>query len=369
MKVVEYCKLDFDDVLIRPKRSMAASRSKVNLFTDRAGGCVPIIAANMDVTGTFAMAKSLAKYDMLTCLHKHYSVDQLVKFYKEEHPDVYTKTFVSIGIRDEDLEKICQVDSILDGWHHINKICIDVANGYTGYFIDHIKKVREAFPTALIMAGNVATPEMTEAILLYGGANIVKIGIGPGSVCTTRSVTGVGYPQLSAILECTDAAHGVPRGMICADGGCKTTGDIAKAFGANADFVMVGGMLAGYDECEGDWKQKEIGYSITESGTKTVLLAEKTHLKFYGMSSYEAQDKYNGKSDYRASEGKIVTVPYKGKVENWCKQVTGGLRSACAYVGAQELKHLGKHTTFIRVNRTRNQVFDGQFQDSEQFRT
>ncbi len=348
MRVEAELRLDFDDVLIRPKRSVAPSRESIDLtrehrFRTRAPHCrwtgIPIIAANLDTTGTMRMAAALHDLNMLTCLHKYYPVEQLVRFFTES--PARTSTFYTLGIRDEDFDKLkAFVGRVPDG---AALICIDAANGYTKFFVDRVKHIRDLCPQATLMAGNVATPEMVQELLIEGRADIVKVGIGPGSVCTTRKMTGVGYPQLSAIIECADAAHG-NKGHICADGGCRTPGDIAKAFGAGADFVMLGGMLAGTDACEGEW--------TSENG-------EKKSLRFYGMSSLEAQEKHHhGLKDYAAAEGKCVEVPYKGPVEDVLREVTGGLRSACAYVGAERLKDLCKCCTFVRCTKTHNTVFE-----------
>ena len=335
-------KLDFDDVLIRPKRSEAPSRSAVDLERQyrflHSGGSwrgIPLVAANIDTIGTMEMARSLGP-QLLTCLHKHYAVESLVEFFREEGR--LDDVFMTVGIRDEDFEKLEQVLRRVP----LRFVCIDAANGYTKYFGDRVKRIRAAYPELTIMAGNVATPEMVQELLISGAADIVKIGIGPGSVCTTRTKTGVGYPQLSAIIECADAAHGL-RGQVCADGGCRTPGDVAKAFAAGADFVMLGGMLSGHDECEAEW--------VEEDGRRVGM-------RFYGMSSKRAIDKYaGGLKDYRASEGKEVLVPYRGRVKETIQEITGGLRSACAYVGAERLKDLSKCTTFVLVNRTHNTMF------------
>jgi GMP reductase len=348
MKIESELSLDFDDVLIRPKRSVAPSRASIDLkrsyrFRGPSPQAVwtgiPVIAANLDTTGTMRMAAALHDLNMLTCLHKYYPLEELVRFFAES--PARTSTFYTLGIRDEDFDKLkAFVERSPDT---AGLICIDAANGYTKFFVDRVKHVRELCPKATIMAGNVATPEMVQELLIEGRADIVKVGIGPGSVCTTRKMTGVGYPQLSAIVECADAAHG-NKGHICADGGCRTPGDIAKAFGAGADFVMLGGMLAGTDACEGEW--------TTDNG-------EKRSLKFYGMSSLEAQEKHHeGLKDYTAAEGKCVEVPYKGPVQDVLREVTGGLRSACAYVGAERLKDLSKCCTFVRCTRTHNTVFE-----------
>ena len=348
MRVESELKLDFDDVLIRPKRSVAPSRASIELkrqFRFRAAqpeaawAGMPIIAANLDTTGTMQMAAALHGLGMLTCLHKYYPLDELIDFFTNNPAS--GSTFYTLGIRDDDFDKLRMF--VQKAANKARLICIDAANGYTKYFVDRVKQVRELCPTAAIMAGNVATPEMVQELMIEGRADIVKVGIGPGSVCTTRKMTGVGYPQLSAIIECADAAHG-NKGHICADGGCRSPGDIAKAFGGGTDFVMLGGMLAGSDECEGEWVMDE---------------RQKKTLKFYGMSSREAQEKHHERmKDYIAAEGKCVEVPYKGPVREVLREVMGGLRSACAYVGADRLKDLSKCCTFVRCTTTHNTVFE-----------
>jgi GMP reductase len=291
----------------------------------------------MDTVGTMAMAEALGP-EMMTCLNKYYSEDQLIEFFRDDTHRA--STFFTLGIKDEEFEKLRAVRSKVG----IRFVCVDAANGYTKYFVERVKRIRETFPEMTIMAGNVATPDMVQELLISGAADIVKIGIGPGSVCTTRMMTGVGYPQLSAIIECADAAHGL-RGHVCADGGCRSPGDVVKAFAAGADFVMLGGMLAGHDECEGDW--------IEESGKRVALM-------FYGMSSQKALDKYaGGRKDYRASEGREVAVPYKGPVKDTIQEITGGIRSACAYVGATRLKDLSKCTTFVICHNPQRGTFNG----------
>jgi len=323
MRIEDDIKLDFNDVLIRPKRSTLVSRKNAELnrvfsfkYSKHIWKGVPIVASNMDHVGTLNMAEVLSSYNMLTALCK------FVEFPKNNDLQYLMRT---IGL---DVE----LDFETPTW-----LCIDIANGYTERFFNYINKVREKHSNAIIVAGNVCTPEATEQIIL-AGADIVKLGIGPGSVCITRKMTGVGYPQLSCIIECADAAHGL-GGHAMSDGGCTVPGDIAKAFGAGADFVMLGGMLAGHDECSGE----------IENDTMT----------FYGMSSKEAQIKYYGeKQSYRASEGKAVQVPYRGSVEKTIEEILGGLRSSCTYAGAETLKALPKCTTFVKVNRQLNEVFN-----------
>lgn len=369
-RIEQDIKLDYSDVLIKPKRSPLGSRSAVDLHrpykfyhSPKYRNTVPIIAANMDTTGTFAMAKALAEKNMGVALHKFYTNDQIIEFLTSMGSKQYL-TWFSMGINHND---VARLENLKHDGINIEQICVDVANGYTDYFVEQVAKIRGIYPDAIIMAGNVCTPEMVQELIIHGKADIVKVGIGPGSVCTTRKVTGVGYPQLSAVLECADVAHGLKNGegrlgLICADGGCNEPGDVAKAFGAGADFVMLGGMLAGTDECEGEWEYHE-EYKFFHRGDGCdsigfVKTDKKKALTFYGMSSYAAQDKYNGGlADYKAAEGKKVSVPYKGPVKDVLQQIEGGLRSACAYVGATSLKDLPRCTTFVRVNSTHNTVF------------
>ena len=336
MRIEDEIKLDFSDVLIRPKRSTLVTRKEAILtrefkfkWTNERWTGVPIIASNMDHTGTIEMANAISKYQMLTAL---------CKFEKyPNNPDLHY-LMRTIGL-DDSLE-----------FESPKWLCIDVANGYTERFYNYVGNVRKKHETSIIVAGNVCTPEATEQMLLVG-ADVVKIGIGPGSVCTTRKMTGVGYPQLSATIECADAAHGL-SGHIITDGGCVNVGDIAKSFGAGADFVMLGGMLAGHEECKGEIIEETVGVS---AGAEIVVDRK---MEFYGMSSDEAQVKYYGKKrQHAASEGKLVRLDYKGPVDVSIQEILGGLRSACTYAGAKEIKDLPKTTTFIRVNRQLNEVY------------
>ena len=335
MRVDRDFKLDFDDVLIRPKRSTLSSRRLVDLnrkfefrHSNEIWEGIPVIAANMDTTGTFEIAESLKKEKMLTAIHKFYSLDQWAKSINSNQIDL-EHCAVTFGV--EEAENADEFFNYLKK-NKLNKpkfICLDVANGYTELFLDLVKKIRSKFDNPLI-AGNVVTGEMTEALIL-AGADIVKIGIGPGSVCTTRTVTGVGYPQLSAIIECADAAHGL-RGHVISDGGCSSPGDVAKAFGAGADFVMLGGMFAGHEESGGELIEKD----------------GKKYKQFYGMSSDTAMERYYGDiKNYRASEGETIALEYKGPIDKTIQQILGGLRSAATYVGAKDIKDLPKCTTFI----------------------
>ena len=351
MKIEDGIKLDFSDVLFRPKRSTLSSRKEVNLHrtykfkhsnTEWSG--IPIMAANMDGVGTIDMAKSLQEQDLFTCLTKDIT---------DFPSDLNTARFaVSTGIGKNDLDRLL---ATLKEHPYIQFICIDVANGYTEYFGDIVANVRREYPDKTIIAGNVVTADMTQELILRG-ADIIKVGIGPGSVCTTRIKTGVGYPQLSAIIECADAAHGL-GGHIIADGGCTCPGDVAKAFGAGADFVMLGGMLAGHTEGGGDVETRIFTLPYTGKDLKPVIEL-KQFVTFYGMSSDTAMNKHHGGvADYRSSEGRTVDITCKGPVENTIKDILGGIRSTCTYVGASELKHLSKCTTFVRVNNQFNSVF------------
>lgn len=345
MRIENDIKLGFKDVMFRPKRSTLKSRSEVDLkreftflHTQKKWKGTPIIAANMDTVGTFEMAVELAKDKIITAVHKHYTVEEWSEFLENQETSIHQYIALSTGAGKADEEKI---KKILDKHPQIEFLCVDVANGYSEHFVQFVKKARQDFPDKIIIAGNVVTGEMVEELLLVG-ADIIKVGIGPGSVCTTRVKTGVGYPQLSAIIECSDAAHGL-KGHIIADGGCKVPGDVAKAFGGGADFVMLGGMLAGHEESGGEM--------IEEDGKKFKL--------FYGMSSKTAMDKHaGGVAEYRASEGKTVKIKYKGNVSETVKDILGGVRSTCTYVGASTLKELSKRTTFIRVQEQENQVFN-----------
>ena len=339
-------KLDFKDVLIRPRRSSVKSRSDVNLncsFTFKhvdnyVWKGVPIMVSNMDTTGTFNMAKSAYNHNMFVCIHKHYSLIDWIRFRDSNvNHDIYNHFAISCGSKKEDLDKI---NKIIDELPKIRFICLDVANGYTTEFEEFVKSVRTLYPNKVIIAGSVVTREMTEQLIL-AGADIIKVGIGSGSVCTTRKKTGIGYPQLSSLIECADAAHGLGAHIV-SDGGCTCPGDFSKAFGADADFVMSGGMFAGHTESGGN--------IIDKDGEKFV--------EFYGMSSSTAMDKYSGGvAKYRTSEGKKVLLKYKGDVSNTIQDIFGGIRSTCTYIGVRNLQNISCNTTFIRVTQQLNEIY------------
>ena len=388
MRIDQDVKLDYKDVLIRPKRSTLSSRKQVQLerrFTfrnydpdfpdnieDHHYRGIPIMASNMDGVGTFAMADKLAEGGIFTCLVKTYSVEQLVEYFNSNIPERTNNVAMSIGTSDDDFHKLVDVQA--EVCDQLKYVCMDIANGYSNHFAQHVLKVRKAFPHIVIIAGNVVTGEMTEELIL-AGADIVKVGIGPGSVCTTRIQTGVGYPQLSAVMECADAAHGL-GGHIIADGGCTCPGDVAKAFAGGADFVMLGGMLAGHDEGGGEVITKQYVTNELASPEELQLknrvdlgrtwdsgnhiIERKQFVQFYGMSSDAANTKhFGGLKDYRSSEGREVLVPYRGEVARTVQDLLGGIRSTCTYAGAMKLKQLSKCTTFVRCTQQFNAVYAG----------
>ena len=377
MIIEEALKYDFDDVLIRPKRSTLTSRGEVQLereyqfrnysppahlrtppeypefinigetdgfdsfswnekpLSRRDYSGIPIMAANMDGVGTLSMALTLSNLGLFTCLKKSYSSEELINFFVD-NPQTVESVAVTIGMTLEDKEKLERVCSKTE----IKYVCIDVANGYTESFGDYVEDIRNTFPHLIIIAGNVATADQTGELLLRG-ADIIKVGIGPGSVCTTRIKTGVGYPQLSAIIECADAAHGL-GGHIIADGGCRTPADIAKAFCAGADFVMIGGMLSGHEQGL-DPDSEIVDGNIT----------------FYGMSSKTANETHNGGlKNYRSAEGREVLIKYRGDIEPTLQDILGGLRSTCSYIGAKNIKNMSKCCTFVRTTRQYNTVYE-----------
>ena len=367
MRIEDDSKLDYKDVLIRPKRSTLGSRKDVDLereFTFRNYRSdktehyrgIPIMASNMDGVGTFAMADVLAGLGLFTCLVKNYEAGELIGFFRGDNTDRCENVAYSTGITKQDFEKFEAVYSQTGS--SLKYVCVDVANGYSERFSAFIKQLRDAYPGIVIIAGNVVTGEMTEELML-SGADIVKVGIGPGSVCTTRIQTGVGFPQLSAVIECADSAHGL-GGHIIADGGCTCPGDLAKAFAAGADFVMLGGLLAGHDEGGGEiitryFKSGEV--IKTDTGFED-LIEQRKFVNFYGMSSKAANEKhFGGLKEYRSSEGREIQVPYRGKIENTIQDMLGGVRSTCTYAGAKKLKWLSKCTTFVKTNQQFNAVF------------
>ena len=342
MRIEEDIKLDYSDVLFRPKRSTLQSRKDVNLkrtykfkYSNHEWSGIPIMAANMDGVGELGIAEKLSEFEMITCLTKQHDLKMIKSDKKVKN--IFKNIVLSMGTREDDFNRVSE---ILKECSFFQFICIDVANGYSEHFSKFVKSVRDKYPTKTIIAGNVVTADMTQELIL-SGADIVKVGIGPGSVCTTRIQTGVGYPQLSAVIECADAAHGLGAHII-ADGGCTCPGDVAKGFGGGADFVMLGGMLAGHDEGKGNIVEK--------NGEKFI--------QFYGSSSEVANERhYGGLNGYRSSEGREVLLKYRGKINDTIINILGGVRSSCTYVGARSLKELSKCTTFVRVSNQFNDTF------------
>ena len=341
MKILDDVKLDFSDVLILPKRSQYSSRLEVSLertfkfkYSPYSWTGVPIMVSNMDTTGTIEMAAELQKYKVLTCLHKYYTSQQLLDANLDK--DYFA---ISTGIGEADLSNLDDIINQIDP----KFICIDVANGYMSKFIEKCREIREKYPDKILIAGNVCTSEGVLELIMNGKVDIVKVGIGSGSCCTTRKQTGIGMPQLSAVIECADTAHGLD-GHIISDGGLQVVGDFAKAYGAGSDFVMSGSMFAGHTESGGD---------VIEEGAKIYKV-------FYGMSSSTAMDKYNGGvAKYKSSEGKTVKIEYRGPVKDKILDIQGGIRSTMTYIGAKKIKDISKCTTFARVNRQLNQIYNG----------
>lgn len=369
MRIETELKLDYSNVLLRPKRSTLGSRKDVRLHrrfefrnSKQNYEGIPIMASNMDGVATFEMAETLSKLDLFTCLVKNYSIEELVDYFAPNGVEPPQRRIdhvaYSMGIMDPDWTKFIEVMEKSN--NNIKYVCVDVANGYSTRFADFIRKLRAGYSDIVIIAGNVVTADMTQELII-AGADIVKVGIGPGSVCTTRIQTGVGYPQLSAVMECADAAHGL-GGHVIADGGCTSPGDVAKAFAGGADYVMLGGMLAGHDQGGGNVVTKHFANGEAtrlDNGNYVPHYEEKSFVSFYGMSSNAANEKhFGGLKDYRSSEGREVMVPYKGNVESTVQDILGGIRSTCTYVGALKLKQLPKCATFVMCPDTHNRIYE-----------
>jgi GMP reductase len=341
MKILDDAKLDFSDVLILPKRTQYSSRSEVTLertfkfkYSPYSWTGVPIMVSNMDTTGTIEMALEMQKHKVLTCLHKYYTNDDLLCALLNK--EYYA---VSTGINDNDL---CKLDAIMQTIDP-KFICVDVANGYMTKMVETCKIIRERYPEKIIIAGNVCTSEGVLELVIQGKVDIVKVGIGSGSCCTTRKQTGIGMPQLSAVIECADTAHGMDAHII-SDGGLQVIGDFGKAYGSGSDFVMSGSMFAGHNE----------------SGGKLIEENGKTYKIFYGMSSNTAMTTYSGGvAKYKSSEGKTVKIEHRGPVENTILDIQGGIRSTMTYIGAKNIKDIPKCVTFIKVNRQLNTIYNG----------
>lgn len=346
-KIINENKLDFDDVLIVPQRSTLTSRSDINLertfkfyHSPRTWSGIPIVCSNMSFS-SFEMAKELSKFKIITCLHKYHKIEQLIEYFNK-FPENIDYTFISIGYKKSDLNYLLEFKNKTSMQPNI---CIDVPNGHMDVFCKYCKRVRDNFPESIILAGNVTNTSSTQELLIYGGVDIIKVGIGGGSACTTRFITGCGLPQLSCCLENAYSAHGLSNGskklgLICSDGGHRTPGDVCKALCAGADFVMLGGYFAGADTCDGEWEYEN---NI------------KTKFSYYGMSTHHSQEIYEENiKEYRASEGTKITVPYKGSIKNIIQELLGGIRSCCCYIGAKFIKDMSKCSQFCKTNKIHN---------------
>jgi GMP reductase len=366
-------KLDFSDVLIVPQRSTLNSRSEILLertfhfyHSPRIWKGIPIICANMSFC-SFDMAKELANHKMIACLHKYHSLDELSNYFNS-NPQNINYTFVSIGYKKSDLNHLLELKNKINIQPNI---CIDVPNGHMDAFVKYCKKVRENFPESIIIAGNVTNTSSTQELIIYGGVDIVKIGIGGGSACTTRFLTGCGVPQLSCCLENSYIAHGLQNGekklgLVCSDGGHKTVGDVCKALCAGSDFVMLGGYFAGTESCNGEWTFEHKAYLNKDNKYKDInwwqpnspgyeTEKRKTKFTYYGMSTHHSQQLYEDNiKHYRASEGTKITVEYKGTVDRVIQELLGGIRSCCCYIGADTIKNMNKCAEFCRVSKIHN---------------
>jgi GMP reductase len=365
-KIINEIKLDFDDVLIVPQRSTLTSRSQINLertfqfyHSPRVWAGIPIICANMSFC-SFGIAKVLAKHKMIACLHKYHNTNDLNDYFNK-NPDNINYTFISIGYKKSDLNHLLELKQKLGKQPNI---CIDVPNGHMDAFVKYCKKVRENFPESIIIAGNVTNTSSTQELIIYGGVDIVKCGIGGGSACTTRFITGCGLPQLSCCLENSYVAHGLQNGnkklgLICSDGGHKNIGDVCKALCSGSDFIMLGGYFSGVEECEGEWKYEY----LVEAGSSAPgfwqpidpennNIKRKTQFTYYGMSTHYSQELYeNNLKNYRASEGTKISVTYKGTLDKVIQELLGGIRSCCCYIGSDSIKHMSKCGQFCIVNQ------------------
>lgn len=370
MQIVDSVQLDFSDVLIKPRRSSIDSRSKVNITRDYKFKWCPsiikgtgIMQSNMGTIGNFDVSKKMLEQGLFACLHKHHNVDDLITFYKgllDNGDDRWKRCLLSIGLRDNGIEKLREINKELGIQVGIK---FDVPNGYIPQVKERVIQLRQEFPEMFIMVGNVVTGDITEDLIL-SGADCVAVGIGGGSACRTREKTGCGRPQLSTVIECADAAHQV-GGMVCSDGGITCPGDICKAFGGGADFIMIGGLFAGTDEAEGEIISKWIHngeYDMVSHDSGyffEIHLEEKKFKQFYGMSSTLAQDKFQGgMKNYRASEGAVIEVPYSGSMDSILEDMLGSIRSMMTYIGAKNLKDIPKQCVFYKVNNQRNHIFD-----------
>ena len=338
-------KIDFKDVLIVPNKTTIKSRKEVSLqreFTFKNNTKwkgVPIISSNMDTVSDVKTFDILRQHDYITCFPKHYNKKWTLDFPK--HLELVDNYMLTCGTGDSN-NLIALVKKLYTFGIHPRFICVDVANGYMKQLEDTCVQIKSFFPECILVAGNVVTPDSVYELMSQCGVDIVKIGIGSGAVCTTRLKAGVGYPQLSAMLECKSAAE-LGGGYLISDGGIVYPCDIAKAFAAGSDFVMCGSILAGHDESPGE-------LVIAEDGQK--------YKTYYGMASETAVKKYNeGKMGYRTAEGKKVLIKLKGPLDTTIEDINGSLRSACSYTDSRNLEEFYNKSKFIEVNTTHNKIF------------
>jgi GMP reductase len=368
-KIINNITLDFNDVLIIPQRSTLSSRSEIVTertfkfyHSPRIWTGVPIMCANMSFA-SFSMAIELSKHKIITCLHKYHTIEQLNDYFSKYSQNI-DYTFVSIGYKKSDLNHLLEFKEQTGIQPNI---CIDVPNGHMDVFVKYCKKVRDHFPESIIVAGNVTNTSSAQELLIYGGVDIVKCGIGGGSACTTRFLTGCGLPQLTCCLDNAYVAHGLQNGpkklgLICSDGGHKTVGDVCKALCAGADFVMLGGYFAGTEECEGEWSHEYRCSILNDDGSIRsewwqsydpgyVTEKRKKNFTYYGMSTHHSQEIYEDNvKQYRASEGTKITVNHKGTIDKVVQELLGGIRSCCCYIGASHIKHMAKCGQFCKVS-------------------
>lgn len=379
--------LDFDDVLIAPQTTTINHRGEVDIirefkYLDVCG--VPVISANMTQTGTFDVASKLLENDYFATLHKFYKAEEIIEFIQSqkrknilnglidccgEYMGNEKNLFVTVGKRNWD-EEFKKIETIYEQTGALVSVLLDVPNAYIPEIVDCVKQLREFMNEqnchgGLIAVGNVCSGDETQKLIL-AGANFVKVGIGPSPVCDTRIKTGCGRPQLSAIIECANAAHQV-NGYIIADGGFKTNADFCKALVAGADICMSGSMFAGCEEANGKIVEKcfrtneydiDYGYdySLTEFANPEPGKPKfefKQFKEYYGMSSFRAQRENYGKvTTTGTSEGvECKLVPYTGPIQNTINDINGSLRSCGSYIGAKNIKSFSRQGMFYKVNR------------------
>jgi IMP dehydrogenase len=330
----------FDDVLIVPKFSEVNSRSEVDISTNlrELRFKLPVISANMDTVTGDAMSRAMLRNGAQACIHRFGTIEETVDLFQRSHAtDLHVSPMVSIGVGSIELQR---AKALFDEGAHT--YVVDVAHGAQLSVAKQVLALREILgPYVNIVAGNFATGESVKHFLEYVGfaVDAIKVGIGPGSACTTRIKTGVGYPQLSAVLDIarTIEQTGV---TVIADGGMKTAGDICKAIAAGADMAMLGGMLAGTEETPGD---------AFSPSSELQFNPKNAFKKYRGSASLESYRDQGKEAKHRTAEGESFLVPYKGPVADILQDIEGGLRSSLSYVGASNLKEFQRRAEFVRI--------------------